>query len=66
MVPEKGIISGFMMKKTEYWGDCPYRYVGWARNGGGWSYICGKNDDNCRPDYCLGPDEDEKESKNED
>ena len=57
------------MKTAEYWGDCPLRRVGWAKNGGGWSYICGKCDEICRPEYCLGPDEDverRKESKNED
>lgn len=57
------------MKKAEYWGDCPLRRVGWAKNGGGWSYICGKCDEICRPEYCLGPDEDvekRKESENED
>lgn len=57
------------MKKAEIWGDCPLRRVGWAKNGGGWSYICGKCDEICRPEYCLGPDEDverRKESENED
>lgn len=47
-----------MLKKTEIWGDCPYRRLGWIRNGGGWSYICGKTDEGCAPNYCLGPDED--------
>lgn len=54
-----------MLKKTEIWGDCPYRRLGWIRNGGGWSYICGKTDEGCSPNYCLGPDEDEKGDENE-
>lgn len=57
------------MKTAEIWGDCPLRRVGLAKNGGGWSYICGKCDEICRPEYCLGPDEDierRKEIKNED
>lgn len=57
------------MKKADVWGSCPIRRVGWAKNSG-WSYICGKNDDVCCPEYCLGPDEkddlEEGEHENED
>lgn len=48
------------MKAADIWGACPFRRVGWAKYGG-WSYICGKNDEVCDPNYCLGPDEDKKE-----
>lgn len=56
------------MKLAEIWGNCPFRRSGWATSEGfcvGWTYICGKNGGPCDPNYCLGPDENEKEIKNE-
>lgn len=46
------------MKAVDIWGACPFRRVGWAKYGS-WSYICGKNDEVCDPNYCLGPDEED-------
>lgn len=57
-----------MSKKTENWGPCPLRVVGWANLEGvhmGWCYICGKTGKPCDSDYCLGPDEDLKGDQNE-
>lgn len=56
------------MDKGSNWGKCPKRYVGWAIKGdkvGGWGYICSKTGSYCDPNYCLGPDEDEKGDEDE-
>lgn len=56
------------MKRDCNWGSCPKRYVGWAEKDDmqcGWTYVCGKNGRPCNPDYCLGPDENEKGDENE-
>lgn len=56
------------MNKGSNWGKCPKRYVGWAMNEqkvGGWGYICSKTGSYCDPNYCLGPDEDEKGDEDE-
>lgn len=57
-----------MVKKVDIWGHCPLRHVGWANFGkkvGSWCYICGKNGSPCDPNYCLGPDEEQKGDENE-
>lgn len=56
------------MDKGSNWGKCPLRLLGRFKTRGqrvGWYYICSKTGDSCDPDYCLGPDEDEKGDEDE-
>lgn len=59
-----------MLKTADFWGECRFRELKWAKvkdsDGaprGKFFYICKKTGSACTPDYCLGPDEDENSEK---